>query len=128
MTEKAIILDVKDNIVKLTPMPNDGCASCGGECNTKHTIFTVENIRGLNLKAGTLVEIEVSRKTKFLQGFITLFLPFLMAVLGFFSGRLISPVWEAVFPISFFALTCTVVFFISRKKKLPGQIEIIGLA
>ncbi len=127
MNEKAVVLEVKDKVVKLTPLPNEGCASCGGDCKTKHKIFTLFNDQALSLKAGDLVEIQVTFGAKALQALLSLFLPFLFALAGFFIGKNISLRAEAFLPITFFFLSCLAVFLLSRKKKLPGKIKIIGV-
>lgn len=132
MTEKAIILEVKESTVKLMPIPNEGCSSCSGSCDKKHTIFTTQNSLGLPLKAGTVVEIRVSNKTKFLQAFISLILPLIMAGIGFKIGKDCfqknQTLFEAILSISFFVLSCLAVFLITRKKELPGKIEILSIA
>lgn len=142
VTNRAIVISADENSAQVMALPkgscstaeHTGCADCGG-CSGKAVTFRVQNPLKLQIKKGTIVKIEASKKAQAVQGLLSLLIPFACAVTGYFlAPKLMSLLGKpanddsrAFFVLLFLFLSAAIVFTVSRKIPLPGQPQITDI-
>lgn len=132
MIQKAIVNNINGKITVI-PLKKDECVSCPAACGKNSSILEVSNPLNLDLKKGSLVLINASKKVQVLQGFFSLFIPIFCAILGYFLASPILSIFhktakdgaKALFVLIFLLLSASVVYFISRKSKFLGKAQIV---
>jgi len=84
---------------------------------------------------GSVVMVGSSRKIQVIQGLLSLFIPFLCAIAGYFLGPSICGIFgktisndaRAIFVLLFLILASAAVFVITRKHPMPGKPEILEI-
>ena len=132
MTDRALVVSVDGGEIMVLPLLKSDCTTCSAGCAKRGTAFAVKNPRDLPLKVGSAVRLCASRKMQGIQGFISLILPFLCAVAGYFCagpimgffGKTAGDGAKALFVLFFLSLSSAGVFAVTRIKPLPGVPEI----
>lgn len=136
MIEKGIITSIEDKKITVLPILKDACASCTSSCSKQRPEITVCNPKNLQVKKGSLVTLSTSKKMQALQGIISLLIPFMCAVAGYFVAAPVMKLFDAkftdtrddcfraLFVLIFLALSSAAIFIVTRKKPLPGTPEI----
>ncbi len=109
------------------------CASCSAGCAKRNHAFEVANPHNMEISSGSIVIIGANKKVQAAQGIVSLFIPFLCAIAGYFAaspimnffGKSISSDGKAVFVLLFLLLSSALVFAVTRKIPIPGKPEII---
>lgn len=135
MKEKGIIVSLKDQKYIIAPTLSEACASCTGTCDKKPTLFEATNPQNLPVKVGSIVEFEISRRSQNIQGLLSLFVPFLCAVMGYILAKPAAALFgktageglQALFVLIFLFGSAITMFIITRKHPLPGKIQIVSL-
>lgn len=133
MTEKALIMSINENKILAARFEKEECASCSAGCTKRNHAFEVVNPQNMEISSGSIVIIGANKKVQAVQGIVSLFIPFLCAIAGYFSaspimsffGKSISSDGKAVFVLLFLLLSSTLVFAVTRKVPIPGKPEII---
>ena len=132
MTDKALVVDIKDGIITVMPMIKSGCAGCTAECDKKSSTFPVENSLGLDVKVGSTVRLKAAKKAMMVQGLISILLPVACSVAGYFLatpicslfGRTAGEDSKALGVLIPFMISSILVFVFTRKFKMPGTPDI----
>lgn len=133
MTEKALIMSADEGKILAARFEKEECASCSAGCAKKKHAFEVMNPRNMKISSGSIVIIGAGKKAQAAQGIISLLIPFLCAIAGYFlaspimeaMGKSVSSDGKAVFVLLFLFLSSAAVFAFTRKFPLPGKPEII---
>lgn len=137
MRDKAIVVDVKEDFVTVVPLITNACISCSSPCTKRGNPFKVLNKKNYAVEKGNLVKIGASKATQAVQGIVSLILPVIAAICGyFFSPAIISlfsksgaaEVTEgkrAAFVLAFLFLSGLIVFIFSRNSARLGNSEIL---
>ena len=128
MTDKALVVDIKDGIITVMPMIKSGCAGCTAECDKKSSTFPVENSLGLDVKVGSTVRLKAAKKAMMVQGLISILLPvagyFLATPICSLFGRTAGEDSKALGVLIPFMISSILVFVFTRKFKMPGTPDI----
>lgn len=135
MKSKALVISTDNDIITVLPVLKEACTACKSGCAKQGESFTVSNPLKLPVKKGSIVFLELSKKTLALQGIISLLVPFLCAIGGYFFGSFLSSKLsinnaEAVKALSvlvFLIISSLGVFLVTRKFPIKGQSEIIEI-
>ncbi len=133
MVEKAFVFSIENNKIIASRFHQKGCTSCGEGCAKKNCTFEILNPLNLDIKSGSVVLIGANKKKQALQGIISLFIPFVCAILGYIFapqimslfGKTISSDAKAIFVLLFLALSSLLIFVLTRKFPIPGKPEIL---
>lgn len=117
------------------PVINDECAKCTGGCSKQGSPFTVKNPQNLNIKTGSIVAISTPKSKQILEGILSLIIPFLCAIAGYFAAVPIAALFNidagdgarALGVLSFLALSATLILFFTRKLPEFSKPEIIEI-
>ncbi|WP_407397248.1 SoxR reducing system RseC family protein [Treponema sp.] len=132
MKEKALIISMEDKIEAIH-FEKEECASCTTGCAKIKNSFEISNPDNLEIKKGSVVMVEASKKSQALQGILSLLIPFLSSIAGYIFapsimgllGKTISNDARAVFVLLFLTVSASIVFVITRKYPMPGKPEIV---
>ena len=132
MTDKAFVLSVQADAITVMPMQKDSCAACTADCAKRTASFTVNNPRNLDIKPGCTVKLSASRKNQAVQALVSLLLPILSAVAGYFLAGPVCAAFgfnagdgaKAAGVLILFLAASLAVFFLTRKFPIPGTPEI----
>lgn len=135
MTERALVITTDGSSAQVMPFEKDACATCGGDCEKKHSTFLVKNPKNLPIKTGSLVTLQSSKKAQALEGLVSLIFPILCSIAGFFLatpfmrifGKTAGEGAKALGVLLMLILSSTLVYLISRKIPKKGIPEICAL-
>lgn len=131
MKDKAIVVEIKENSVTVVPLITDACISCTSPCTKRGKPFSVVNKNNFALSKGSIVSIGASKIQQMIQGFFSLLFPIVCSVTGynicplFFKNKAVSEGTRMIFVLAFLAVSCSIVFFVSRKNKKLYNSEIL---
>ena len=95
MRDKACIIKYENGIATVIPLLSDTCINCNSPtCAKRGTPFQASNPQNLKLKSGDIVKIEAPATTQIAQGFLSLIVPILSAVAGYFLAEPVAKLWE----------------------------------
>ena len=88
MRDKACIIRYENGIATVIPLLSDTCINCNSPtCAKRGTPFQASNPQNLKLKSGDIVKIEAPATTQIAQGFLSLIVPILSAIAGYFLAE-----------------------------------------
>ena len=94
MRDKACIIKYENGIATVIPLLSDTCINCNSPtCAKRGTPFQASNPQNLKLKSGDIVKIEAPATTQIAQGFLSLIVPLLSAVAGYFLAEPVAKLW-----------------------------------
>ncbi len=94
MRDKACIIKYENGIATVIPLLSDTCINCNSStCAKRGTPFQASNPQNLKLKSGDIVKIEAPATTQIAQGFLSLIVPILSAVAGYFLAEPVAKLW-----------------------------------
>ena len=94
MRDKACIIKYENGIATVIPLLSDTCINCNSPtCAKRGTPFQASNPQNLKLKSGDIVKIEAPATTQIAQGFLSLIVPILSAVAGYFLAEPVAKLW-----------------------------------
>ena len=94
MRDKACIIKYENRIATVIPLLSDTCINCNSPtCAKRGTPFQASNPQNLKLKSGDIVKIEAPATTQIAQGFLSLIVPILSAVAGYFLAEPVAKLW-----------------------------------
>ena len=94
MRDKACIIEYENGIATVIPLLSDTCINCNSPtCAKRGTPFQASNPQNLKLKSGDIVKIEAPATTQIAQGFLSLIVPILSAVAGYFLAEPVAKLW-----------------------------------
>lgn len=96
MVDNAIIIDISEKDILVRPLITDACINCEKSgCAKQGKPFSVSNPKNLEIKKGDIVKLKANSVSQTLQGFFSLIVPILGAVLGFVLGDQLGIKFEA---------------------------------
>ncbi|MGL4981362.1 MAG: SoxR reducing system RseC family protein [Treponemataceae bacterium] len=121
MSEKTKVIKIENKKVLVLPLISDACLSCNdSSCAKQGKPFWVKNSLQLPLCIGDVVNLKSSTAVKSFQAIVSLFFPITMAVIGYFvanslyvklyANQTVPEVWRVCGVLSFFTLSCCLVF------------------
>ena len=135
MKENCIVTSIQNSQITVSPLSLEACASCTADCSHKGTEFTVINPHRLEVKVGSVVKIDTSRKAQALQGIVSLLIPFVAAVTLWFCAPFIAGIfgisasegWKAACTLTGLFVSAALVLLVTRTHPLPGIPQIVEL-
>ena len=127
MTQLVSVVSVKNGNVRVG-CSSSACSGCHSEtfCRKKDSTYEVNNTKGLDVKEGDLVEVEIPEGKAVFSVLMSLLFPLLMFIPGYFVGRSITEneVIMALFGFLFIGLGFLIswLFFRRRKKEYSPYI------
>lgn len=95
MRDKACIIRYENGIATVIPLLSDTCINCNSPtCAKRGTPFQASNPQNLKLKSGDIVKIEAPATTQIAQGFLSLIVPILSAIAGYFLAEPVAKLLE----------------------------------
>ena len=95
MRDKACIIKYENGIATVIPLLSDTCINCNSPtCAKRGTPFQASNPQNLKLKSGDIVKIEAPATTQIAQGFLSLIVPILSAIAGYFLAGPVAKLLE----------------------------------
>ncbi len=120
MTQIVSVISTDNGIVRVG-CSSSACQGCHSEtfCRNKDTSYEVLNTMGLDLRKGDLVEIEIPEGKAVISVLMSLALPLVMFIPGYFIGKMLSEseVVMAVCGILFIALGFLISFLFFRRRR-----------
>lgn len=96
MIDNAIIIDISEKDILVRPLITDACINCEKSgCAKQGKPFSVANPKKFEIKKGDIVKLKANPTSQTLQGFFSLIVPILGAVLGFVLGDQLGIKFEA---------------------------------
>ena len=87
MVDNALIINLSENEIQVVPLISDACINCQKSgCTKQGKPFSVVNPKNLEIKKGDIVKLKASANSQTIQGFVSLIIPLMGAILGFFLG------------------------------------------
>ena len=136
MNTQYIVTSADSNTVTVTPAENgSACATCHANCKACALHITVANTKRFDVKPGQKVRIGLSAKDEARQSFVSLAVPVLAAVLGFFAAAPIAAVFNVPVAEQLRAL-CVLVFLFAaglsvilaaKKKRNSEKLDIAAV-
>lgn len=123
MRDKACIIKYENGIATVIPLLSDTCINCNSPtCAKRGTPFQASNPQNLKLKSGDIVKIEAPATTQIAQGFLSLIVPILSAVAGYFLAEPVAKLWgipvtesmRTVGVLILLALSTGIIFILSK--------------
>lgn len=135
MQEKALIISIENQQIEAIHFEKEECASCTTGCAKIKNSFEISNPQSLEIKKGSVVIIESTKKNQAIQGIVSLLIPFLSSIVGYILGPYITKLFgktisndeRAIFVLLFLAISSTLVFIISRKFSILGKPEVVKI-
>ena len=82
MVDNAIIIDISEKDILVRPLITDACINCEKSgCAKQGKPFSVANPKKFEIKKGDIVKLKANSVSQTLQGFFSLIVPILGAVL-----------------------------------------------
>lgn len=134
MVDNAIIIDISEKDILVRPLITDACINCEKSgCAKQGKPFSVANPKNLEIKKGDIVKLKANSVSQTLQGFFSLIVPILGAVLGFFLGEILAnhfkinnvELFQASGVILGLIITSTIIFLLSKTKLQLKKSEIV---
>lgn len=123
MRDKACIIRYENGIATVIPLLSDTCINCNSPtCAKRGTPFQASNPQNLELKSGDIVKIGAPAVTQIAQGFLSLIVPILSAIAGYFLAEPVAklleiPVTESIRTagvLILLALSTGIIFILSK--------------
>ena len=136
MNTEYIVTAADSNTVTVTPAENgSACATCHANCKSCALHITVANTKRFDVKPGQKVRIGLSAKDEVRQSFLSLALPVLAAVIGFFVASPIASLFNVSATEQLRSLCVLVFLFASgfsvmlaaKKRKNPEKLDIAAV-
>ena len=134
MVDNAIIIDISEKDILVRPLITDACINCEKSgCAKQGKPFSVANPKNLEIKKGDIVKLKANSVSQTLQGFFSLIVPILGAVLGFVLGEILAnhfkinnvELFQAAGVILGLIITSTIIFLLSKTKLQLKKSEIV---
>lgn len=134
MVDNAIIIDISEKDILVRPLITDACINCEKSgCAKQGKPFSVSNPKNLEIKKGDIVKLKANSVSQTLQGFFSLIVPILGAVLGFVLGEILAnhfkiknvELFQASGVILGLIITSTIIFLLSKTKLQLKKSEIV---
>lgn len=134
MVDNAIIIDISEKDVLVRPLITDACINCEKSgCAKQGKPFSVANPKKFEIKKGDIVKLKANSVSQTLQGFFSLIVPILGAVLGFVLGEILAnhfkinnvELFQASGVILGLIITSTIIFLLSKTKLQLKKSEIV---
>lgn len=125
MRDKACIIRYENGIATVIPLLSDTCINCNSPtCAKRGTPFQASNPQNLELKSGDIVKIGAPAATQIAQGFLSLIVPILSAIAGYFLAEPVAklleiPVTESIRTagvLILLALSTGIIFILSKTR------------
>jgi positive regulator of sigma E activity len=136
MTEKATIINIKDDIITLACADSAGCGSCAahGICGgTEDRNFDAWNAGKLELEVGNRVEVLLPTGKTIGSAFMVMIFPLLLFFLFFYAATLIienpGEGIQVIFGLAGIAVGFSLNFLLNRnpkKKSMPEVVKKLG--
>ena len=126
MVDNAIIIDISEKDILVRPLITDACINCEKSgCAKQGKPFSVANPKKFEIKKGDIVKLKANSVSQTLQGFFSLIVPILGAVLGFVLGEILAnhfkinnvELFQASGVILGLIITSTIIFLLSKTKQ-----------
>lgn len=136
MVDNAIIIDISEKDVLVRPLITDACINCEkSDCAKQGKPFSVANPKKFEIKKGDIVKLKANSVSQTLQGFFSLIVPILGAVLGFVLGEILAnhfkiknvELFQASGVILGLIITSTIIFLLSKTKLQLKKSEIVEI-
>ena len=136
MNTQYIVTAADSDAVTVTPAENgSACATCHANCKSCALHITVANTKRFDVKPGQKVRIGLSAKDEVRQSFLSLALPVLAAVLGFFAASPIASLFNVSATEQLRSLCVLVFLFASgfsvmlaaKKRRNPEKLDIAAV-
>ena len=134
MVDNAIIIDISEKDILVRPLITDACINCEKSgCAKQGKPFSVANPKKFEIKKGDIVKLKANSVSQTLQGFFSLIVPILGAVLGFVLGEILAnhfkinnvELFQASGVILGLIITSTIIFLLSKTKLQLKKSEIV---
>ncbi|MBE6348328.1 MAG: hypothetical protein E7064_05230 [Spirochaetaceae bacterium] len=134
MVDNAIIIDISEKDILVRPLITDACINCEKSgCAKQGKPFSVSNPKKFEIKKGDIVKLKANSVSQTLQGFFSLIVPILGAILGFFLGEILAnhfkinnvELFQASGVILGLIITSTIIFLLSKTKLQLKKSEIV---
>lgn len=134
MVDNAIIIDISEKDILVRPLITDACINCEKSgCAKQGKPFSVVNPKKFEIKKGDIVKLKANSVSQTLQGFFSLIVPILGAVLGFVLGEILAnhfkinnvELFQASGVILGLIITSTIIFLFSKTKLQLKKSEIV---
>jgi len=134
MVDNAIIIDISEKDILVRPLITDACINCEKSgCAKQGKPFSVSNPKKFEIKKGDIVKLKANSVSQTLQGFFSLIVPILGAILGFFLGEILAnhfkinnvELFQASGVILGLIITSTKIFLLSKTKLQLKKSEIV---
>ena len=136
MNTEYIVTAADSNTVTVTPAENgSACATCHANCKSCALHITVANTKRFDVKPGQKVRIGLSAKDEVRQSFLSLAVPVLAAVLGFFAASPIASLFNVSATEQLRSLCVLIFLFTSgfsvmlaaKKRRNPEKLDIAAV-
>lgn len=134
MVDNAIIIDISEKDILVRPLITDACINCEKSgCAKQGKPFSVANPKKFEIKKGDIVKLKANSVSQTLQGFFSLIVPILGAILGFVLGEILAnhfkinnvELFQASGVILGLIITSTIIFLLSKTKLQLKKSEIV---
>ena len=134
MVDNAIIIDISEKDILVRPLITDACINCEKSgCAKQGKPFSVSNPKKFEINKGDIVKLKANSVSQTLQGFFSLIVPILGAVLGFVLGEILAnhfkiknvELFQASGVILGLIITSTIIFLLSKTKLQLKKSEIV---
>lgn len=134
MVDNAIIIDISEKDILVRPLITDACINCEKSgCAKQGKPFSVSNPKKFEIKKGDIVKLKANSVSQTLQGFFSLIVPILGAILGFVLGEILAnhfkiknvELFQASGVILGLIITSTIIFLLSKTKLQLKKSEIV---
>lgn len=123
MVDNALIINLSENEIQVVPLISDACINCQKSgCTKQGKPFSVANPKNLEIKKGDIVRLKASANSQTIQGFVSLIIPLLGAISGFFIGGFFAnkfsfnnvEMWQAIGVLLGLTITASAIFLLSK--------------
>ena len=137
MVDNALIINLSENEIQVVPLISDACINCQKSgCTKQGKPFSVVNPKNFEIKKGDIVKLKASANSQTIQGFVSLIIPLLGAILGFFLGGFFAnklslnnvEMWQAIGVLLGLTITASAIFLLSKtilKFKMTEIVEVL---
>ena len=137
MVDNALIINLSENEIQVVPLISDACINCQKSgCTKQGKPFSVANPKNFEIKKGDIVKLKASANSQTIQGFVSLIIPLLGAILGFFLGGFFAnklslnnvEMWQAIGVLLGLTITASAIFLLSKtilKFKMTEIVEVL---
>ena len=136
MRDKACIIKYEEGIATVIPLLSDTCINCNSPtCAKRGTPFQASNPQNFKLKSGDIVKIEAPATTQIAQGFLSLILPILSAIAGYFLAEPVAQLFGVAVTESMrtagvlilLALSTGIIFILSKTLLKLSKPQVTGI-